>query len=164
MGPLSELGIVDAFIDGSADFSGINEGDSMFIDTVIHKTMIKMDEKGLVAAAVTLIGMRTESVPIYPDPVLFKADHSFQMFIIDGEHDNTVLFMGQINDPGIPEGSAAPQYDESDDDVWTDFALYDDDVHQFSTTDDDGKNSAYQFSTMMMIITMILTFLAMIIV
>merc|ERR1712039_438916 len=83
--------------------------------------MVEMDEKGLVAAAVTMIGM-VESLGYpgmtVPIPVLFKADHSFQLFIIDGEHENTVLFMGQINDPGIPKGSDEPTYNESSDPVW----------------------------------------------
>ena len=122
--PLKNLGIIDAFQGGSANFSGINGGNNLFIDVVIHKTMIEMDEKGLVAAAVTLIGIG-ESAPVTPPvPVLFKADHPFQMFIIDGEHDNTILFMGLVNNPGIPETSNTPSYDESSDQVWSDYTLY----------------------------------------
>merc|ERR1719145_96490 len=65
------------------------------------------------------------SVPLTtaPPPILFKADHSFQMFIVDGEHENTVLFMGQINNPGIPEDAETPTYDESRDPIWTDYPV-----------------------------------------
>eukprot|EP00484_Ammonia_sp_Unknown_P018447 CAMPEP_0197040178 /NCGR_PEP_ID=MMETSP1384-20130603/16924_1 /TAXON_ID=29189 /ORGANISM="Ammonia sp." /LENGTH=151 /DNA_ID=CAMNT_0042470891 /DNA_START=16 /DNA_END=468 /DNA_ORIENTATION=+ len=46
--PLMDLGMVDAFgFDGN--FSGIGEGGGLKIDVVIHKTMVEMDEKGLVA-------------------------------------------------------------------------------------------------------------------
>merc|ERR1719397_1090907 len=85
-----------------------------------------MDENGLVAAAVTAMIMVKSAMPITtaPPPVLFKADHSFQMFIIDGEHENTVLFMGQINNPGIPQGSDAPTYNESSDAVWTEYPVF----------------------------------------
>jgi len=116
--PLQDLGMTNAF-SPSADFSGITN-ESLYIDTVIHKTMVEMDENGLVAAAVTAIVMFKSAFMTTerPVPVLFKADHSFQMFIIDGEHQNTVLFMGQINNPGIPEGSDEPTYNESSDPVW----------------------------------------------
>merc|ERR1719474_2429115 len=119
--PLTKMGMTRAFSD-SADFSGIST-ESLKIDAVIHKTMVDMDEKGIVAAAVTMIGMVGMSMPVTtkPQPILFKADHSFQMFIIDGDHENTVLFMGQINNPGIPEGAETPSYDESEDPVWTQY-------------------------------------------
>ena len=110
---LKDLGIIDAFGANTADFSGIADATQLYIDAVIHKTMVKMDEKGLVAAAVTAIGLERTSVLIDTKPILFKADHPFQMYIIDGEHDNTILFMGQINNPGIPEGSETPTYVET---------------------------------------------------
>merc|ERR1719249_17012 len=116
--------MVDAFTD-YADFSGMTSNESLMIDSVIHKTMVEMDENGLVAAAVTMIGMVKMSVPLTtaPPPILFKADHSFQMFIVDGEHENTVLFMGQINNPGLPEDAETPTYDESRDPIWTDYPV-----------------------------------------
>eukprot|EP01083_Nonionella_stella_P005890 17003_1 len=120
---LQALGILDAFNPSTADFSEMSDT-QVFIDKVLHKTMIEMDEKGLVAAAVTAIGMVGTSVQMHPDPILFKADHPFQMFIIDGEHDNTILFMGQVNNPGMIEGRETPTYDESGSDVWIDYASY----------------------------------------
>mmetsp|Transcript_49812 Transcript_49812/g.44634 ORF Transcript_49812/g.44634 Transcript_49812/m.44634 type:complete len:106 (-) Transcript_49812:63-380(-) len=88
--------------------------------------MVRMDEKGLVAAAVTLIGFTTDSIPMYPEPILFKADHPFQMFIIDEQHQDIILFSGTIDKPGIPEGSGdEPTFDElsDNDNVWMDFDL-----------------------------------------
>eukprot|EP01083_Nonionella_stella_P180344 642857_1 len=52
--PLKDLGMTDVF-DFSADFSGISDTE-LKIDVVIHKTMVVMDEKGLVAAAETFSG------------------------------------------------------------------------------------------------------------
>ena len=75
--------------------------------------MVKMDEEGLVASAVTAIGMVESAIGSDTNPILFKADHPFEMFIIDGEHNNTILFMGQINNPGIPSGSETPTYNET---------------------------------------------------
>eukprot|EP01083_Nonionella_stella_P024629 67904_1 len=106
-------------------FSGMSD-ENLLISTVIHKTMVEMDEKGLLAAAVTLIVMAGSAYieTTRPKPILFKADNPYQMYIIDGEHDNTILFMGQINNPGIPQGNDVPNYDESIDSIWNDFALY----------------------------------------
>ncbi len=137
--PLINLGMEDAFSDGQADFSNLADV-SLNIDTVIHKTMIEMGENGLVAAAVTAIGVGNS---ITPNPILFKADHPFQMFIIDGNHDNVVLFMGQINNPGIPEGSDTPSYNEPTDSVWNDFNLYTVHTDAPTTTNDDDITTTY---------------------
>eukprot|EP01083_Nonionella_stella_P106496 307417_1 len=121
--PLKDLGMQHAFDSELANFSGISDK-ALKIDVVIHKTMVEMDEKGLVAAAVTLIGMDESAAVKSPTPKLFKADHPFQMFIIDGSHDDNILFMGQVNDPGIPDGSSTPVYDESTNSIWSNFKLY----------------------------------------
>ena len=124
---LQELGMVQAFT-ALADFSGMSNT-SLMVDSIVHKTMIEMDENGLVAAAVTMGNMVLTSIGApKPRPILFKADHSFQMFIIDGEHENAVLFMGQINNPGIPDGSDEPTFVESSSPVW-------DDTRVFNNTD-----------------------------
>ena len=126
--PLKHLGMTDAFLP-SADFSGMSE-DTLEIDKVIHKTMIKMDENGLVAAAASIIAMKIGGAfKKQPTPILFKADHSFTMFIIDGQHDNAILFMGNVNNPGIPQGSDIPTFDESTDPIWNNFtATFDEPV------------------------------------
>lgn len=57
---LMDMGITDAFDDDKADFTGIGrflDGDGLRIDDVIHKTFIKVDEKGTKAGAVTAISM-----------------------------------------------------------------------------------------------------------
>jgi len=116
--PLMELGIKDAFT-SNADFSGMSETEKLQIDQVIHKTMVEMDENGLVAAAVTMIAMMKMSMMMdKPTPILFKADHPFQLFIIDGEHNNAILFMGNVNEPGIPKESETPTFDESSNPIW----------------------------------------------
>jgi len=125
-GILQDMGMNDAFDPFKADFSEMTDDptEPLYIDKVIHKTMVKMDEYGLVAAAVTAIGISKLSLP--PVPVLFKADHPFQMFIIDEQHEDIILFSGKIDKPGIPEGSGdEPTFDElsDNDNVWMDFDL-----------------------------------------
>ena len=115
--PLMKMGITNAFNAELADFSGISD-ESLMIDAVIHKTMLEMDENGLKAAAVTMIGLKAMAMPLMdpPQPVIFRADHPYQLFIIDGAHENTILFMGQINNPdlggtGQPHKEVGRQHD-----------------------------------------------------
>ena len=51
---LKRLGMVQAF-NLNADLSGIKCSGGIYIDNVIHKTYLKVDEKGTEAAAVTIV-------------------------------------------------------------------------------------------------------------
>jgi len=54
---LRRLNMVTPFT-GVADFSGINGSGGLYIDDVIHKTYLKVDEIGSEAAGVTVVDMR----------------------------------------------------------------------------------------------------------
>ncbi|CAB9496878.1 Leukocyte elastase inhibitor [Seminavis robusta] len=88
-----------------------------FIDVIIQKTIIDVNEKGVEAAAVTGIGISATSLPP-PFATLFMADRPFQFFIHD-QAENVVLFEGRVGQPEIPQGSAAPlQAKHEDADFW----------------------------------------------
>jgi serpin B len=54
---LLQLGVKKAFEDGDADFSGIaGEKGELFINDVVQKTYIDVNEDGVEAAAATYIG------------------------------------------------------------------------------------------------------------
>ena len=90
-----------------------------YIDVIIQKTFIDMNEKGVEAAAVTAIGISMTSMPP-PDSILFQGDHPFQIFLYD-EGEDVIIFEGQIRAPAIPEGSAAPLEASHDDEgFWSD--------------------------------------------
>ena len=69
---LKKLGMNIPF-GGSADFSGMRKGKDIYIDKVIQKTYLKVNELGTEAAAVTAIIIRKFSKP--------KITFSKQMFI-----------------------------------------------------------------------------------
>lgn len=91
---LKALGMEKAFT-GNADFS--NMADSLFIDTVLHKAKIEVDEKGTEAAAVTAVLMCESAAPEFGFE--FFADKPFLFFIVDGEED-MVLFTGKVANLG----------------------------------------------------------------
>lgn len=91
---LIALGIEQAF-SGAADFSGMSE-EEIYIDEVLHKTRIKVDEEGTEAAAATSVEMKLRGVT--PENRFeFIADKPFLFFIVDTEND-MVLFTGKVLD------------------------------------------------------------------
>lgn len=92
---LKEMGMEIAFDEWNADFTGIADvsPQNIAIGDVKHKTVIRVDEEGSEAAAVTSVGMVVTSMP----PV-FRADRPF-VFIIHEMVSGTNLFMGKIVDP-----------------------------------------------------------------
>ena len=89
---LSALGMPEAFSDG-ADFSGINGARDLHVQSVIHKAIINVDEKGTTASAATGVSVGVTSVP----PTLV-VDRPFLFFI---RHNPTgaILFQGRVVDP-----------------------------------------------------------------
>ena len=92
---LKEFGMTDMFIPGIADFSGITAID-LFVQTVVHKAYIQVNEAGTEAAAATAIVGGITSVP--PPPVPMTIDRPFLYFIRHIPTGNC-LFMGRVVDP-----------------------------------------------------------------
>jgi serine protease inhibitor len=90
---LSRLGIKDAFIYGTADFTDIHEPKELFIGIVRQKTALEMNEEGAKAAAVTSIGMYNDASPGPVDQAVFFADHPF-LFLIREKSTGAILFIG----------------------------------------------------------------------
>jgi serpin B len=92
---LQGMGMVDAFIPGLADLSGITDA-SVFVSFVKQNTFVEVDEKGTEAAAVTTIGIELNSMP--PQSQVFTIDKPF-VFVIRERTTNTLLFIGQVANP-----------------------------------------------------------------
>jgi serpin B len=92
---LAGMGMQDAFEPRTADFSGIDGQNDLFIGDAIHKAVIAVDEKGTEAAAATIITMQMASLP---QGLVLNIDHPF-FFIIRDVPTSAILFMGQVTDP-----------------------------------------------------------------
>ena len=92
-GILKQTGMTDAFDETTADFSGmadVKPGD-LFINRVIHKTAIDVDERGTKAGAVTAVEMNTKGILMN----VVSLDRPFVYMIIDNESD-LPIFIGQV--------------------------------------------------------------------
>lgn len=93
-----EMGMVDAFSPGVADFSGMDGTDYLFISQAIHQAYVEVNEEGTEAAAATVIIMEATAAPA--EPIEFNADHPF-IFLIQHKLTDSILFMGRVTDPSV---------------------------------------------------------------
>ena len=96
---LKSMGMTKAF--GAADFSKMTvEPNALVISDVRHKSFIAVDEKGIEAAAATLVEME-EGIPEIPeDRIVLTIDRPF-MFIVYETQTRTPLFVGHVMDPSV---------------------------------------------------------------
>jgi serpin B len=124
---LGELGMTTPFHETQANFHGIaeppkdrpaTENDLVYIwiEKVIHKTALKMDEEKTQAAAATAIIMGGFGGGFsQPPPVnIFRADRPYLVLIRDNQT-GLILFAGRINDPGVyateADGPVTPSFE-----------------------------------------------------
>lgn len=89
------LGVKKAIAEG-ADFSNMFTDEEVYIDTILHKTYIEVSRQGTKAAAVTAIGMKTESAMEAPEIKYVILDRPFIYAIVDMET-GLPVFMGVVN-------------------------------------------------------------------
>jgi serpin B len=92
---LAALGMPIAFGD-QADFSGIDGGQDLFLQDVLHKAFIAVDEEGTEAAAATAIVVGATSLG--EEPIEVRFDHPF-IFLIRDIETGTILFIGRLAQP-----------------------------------------------------------------
>ncbi len=95
---LPQMGIAQAFDVNNADFGklGTYEGENIYIDTVIHKTHLVLDENGTKAGAATAVGLTYGAALVNTKEV--NLNRPFIYMIIDCDA-NIPLFIGVMNDP-----------------------------------------------------------------
>ena len=102
VGTLQEMGIIRAFEEGHFDFQGmvyptIVRGEDIFlwIDDIIQKTFIEVDEDGTEAAAATVVTVGAEVTSVPPPPIPFYCDRPF-IYFIRNDVTGDILFMGEF--------------------------------------------------------------------
>ena len=93
---LEAMGMPDAFDERKADFSGMRETarrEGLYIQAVVHKAFVKVNEEGTEAAAATAVVMGLRGLP--PS---FVADRPF-LFLIRDNRTGAVLFLGRVANP-----------------------------------------------------------------
>ena len=93
---LPAMGMVDAFDERLADFSGLTGNKELFISGVFHKAYIDVTESGTEAAAATAVVMGLKSMP--PPATVFRADLPF-LFLIRHKPTGSILFIGRVSNP-----------------------------------------------------------------
>jgi len=92
---LKEMGMPAAF-SGAADFSGMTGTPGLYIDAVLHKAFVSLDEAGTEAAAATAVIMKEEAPDQQAEVTL---DHPF-IFLIRDIETGAILFVGRVMNPG----------------------------------------------------------------
>ena len=91
---LKAMGLTAAF-DPEADFTGISEG--LYLDSVLQKTRIRVDEEGTEAAAVTEVAVVGRGM-LNPNPVLLTFNTPFLYAVVDTQS-GMPLFLGILENP-----------------------------------------------------------------
>jgi serpin B len=84
-----------AFDDELADFRGITAGERLYVQQALHKAYVLVSEEGTEAAAASIFGSRTMSLPIRHE---LRIDRPF-IFVIRDVPTGTVLFVGRVLNP-----------------------------------------------------------------
>ncbi len=93
---LKAMGMEAAFKPGDANFSGIDGSFELFIQDVIHKAFVAVDEAGTEAAAATAVIVGITSEP--DEQIEVTINRPFIFFIRDIET-GAVVFVGRVVDP-----------------------------------------------------------------
>jgi serpin B len=94
---LGSMGMTDAFNANQADFSGIVAPERLYVQDVIHKTFVGINEEGTEAAAASGSVLGVLGGVRHPG-IRFRADHPF-LFLIRDESTGAILFTGRLTDP-----------------------------------------------------------------
>jgi len=93
---LSAMGMPVAFSAAAADFSGMNGVRELFLQDVIHKAFVAVDEEGTEAAAATAVIVGLTAAP--SASLVVTVDRPF-VFLIRDIETGAILFVGRVLNP-----------------------------------------------------------------
>ncbi|OQR66437.1 hypothetical protein BIW11_02348 [Tropilaelaps mercedesae] len=95
-GPLQDVGLNSVFSPNFANLTGIASRPVLALNTIYHKALVDVNEKGTEALATTS-GITQHSSLTSPEVAEFRADRPF-IFLIEEVNSNAVLFVGRVSD------------------------------------------------------------------
>lgn len=96
--PLRAAGISDLFDVSAADLRGLGSapnGNTLYVNSVLHKTYLELDENGTKAAAATSLDVNGGAAPPSEDIKTVTLDRPFLYMVVD-THACVPLFMGTV--------------------------------------------------------------------
>ncbi len=97
--PLKAMGMQQAFMEGSANFSLMTD-EPLFISRVMQKSYVDVNEEGTEAAAVTTV-IAVTSIVMHPLPPFEMIVNRPFVFMIADRVTGVILFAGIVNDPTL---------------------------------------------------------------
>ena len=96
--PLRAAGISDLFDVSAADLRGLGSapsGNTLYVNSVLHKTYLELDENGTKAAAATSLDVNAGAAPPSEDVKTVTLDRPFLYMVVD-THACVPLFIGTV--------------------------------------------------------------------
>jgi serpin B len=90
---LEAMGMQLAFTPGAPDFSGMTTDPNMYLQEVLHKAYVSVDENGTEAAATTAVMAGITAMPL--EKVKLTVDRPF-IFLIRDRENGAILFLGRV--------------------------------------------------------------------
>lgn len=94
---LAAMGLLDVFVSGKADLSGMSGACDLFLSKIVHKAFVEVNEEGTEAAAATA-GIVMFCTAFNREEKFFNADHPF-LFFIRHNPTQSILFFGRYASP-----------------------------------------------------------------
>jgi serpin B len=95
-GDLEATGMTRAFIPDQAEFPGIADIDPLYVETIVQKAILEVNEEGVEAAAATGAIVGTTAMPVSGFDV--RADRPY-LVVLTESHSDATLFMALVRDP-----------------------------------------------------------------
>ena len=98
-GPLTTLGVRELFDPDQADLTGLTPQRPAWVDELVHRSVLRVDEQGLEGAAATavIIAMRAMVTPP-AEPLLVEVDRPF-LLLIRHRRTGVGYFLTRVTDP-----------------------------------------------------------------
>ncbi|WP_345032196.1 serpin family protein, partial [Kutzneria kofuensis] len=96
--PLLDLGVRLLFKPGQAELTRLCPDPRLYVDDVLHESVLKFDEQGLEGAAATATVMRTMSMSVAAEPIVVDVDRPF-LVVVRHRETGVPYFVARIVHP-----------------------------------------------------------------